>query len=117
MPVIETDWLDGPGRRRLRGASAGRPVSRLGHRGRGGVSLRIVEVFPQIDLPHHALANAFRLGMRPAIDASLAMADLALEPEGVEHTSLVDLDAAPRLFEMGFAAMQARLGDLLALLS
>lgn len=82
-----------------------------------GVSLGIVEVFPQIDFPQHALANSFHIGMRPGIDTALALADIAIEPEGIEHTSVVDLGAASRLFEIGFAVMKERLDDLRGLLS
>jgi NTE family protein len=77
-----------------------------------GVSLGIVEVLSEIDLPHHPLANAFHVGMRAAIDGSLALADVAIEPPGIERTSVVDLRAAPRLFEQGFAAMKERTDEL-----
>ena len=81
-----------------------------------GVSLGFTQYFEKTQHPHQMLSNLLDLMSREGIAQSLAMADIAVEIEGIETTSLMDMEQREALIVQGRAAMEARLEDLMHML-
>lgn len=77
-----------------------------------GVSLGFTQYFENPQHPHQMLSNLLDLMSREGIAQSLAMADIAVDIEGIETTSLMDMEQREALITQGRAAMEARLEDL-----
>ncbi len=82
-----------------------------------------VNVMPQVEVPNKAVQNVFGiaqrcfdLGILANTRPSIQQCDLLIEPKEVHGFNIFQLNRYRKLYDIGYAAMTAKMGELRALL-